>query len=119
MEKLRVATMAGAVECFTFLASNEVDDKKIFLQPVNTGVLSIAEWVRRKIQDKEHPNDIYPGQFSYEVERMLRAVDKFEGMGQDYRPAVWEVRAALDEPPPQEKVKFECLGVLDAWLKKC
>ncbi len=108
----------GALECFTFLASNEVDDKAMFLQPIDTGLRSVADWIRRSIRDEEHAHDLYPERFSYEVERMLRTVDKFEGLGHDYRPAVRELRAALDEPTALAKVQFKCAGMLDAWLKK-
>jgi hypothetical protein len=108
----------GALECFTFLASNDVDDKAMFLKPIDTGILSVVDWVRRSIRDEEHANDLYPDRFSYEVERVLRTVDKFEGLGHDYRPAVRALRAALDEPGNLAKVKFVCAGKLDAWLKQ-
>ena len=108
----------GALEVFTFLASNDVDDKNLFVQPVNTGVLSVAAWIERRIREASHPSHLYADQFVWDVERMLRSVDKFEGLGQDYRPAVRAVRAALNTASEHEKPKFTAIALLDAWLKK-
>ncbi len=49
---------------------------------------------------------------------MLRTLAKFEGMGVDYRPAVQELRAALNEPTEIKKEKFKVAITLDEWLKK-
>ncbi|MCC6462166.1 MAG: hypothetical protein IT260_16990 [Saprospiraceae bacterium] len=108
----------GALEVFTFLASNEVEDKKLFAPAIHTGVLSVAEWIKRSIRNASHPSHLYADQFVWDVDRMLRSVDKFEGLGQDYRPDVRAVRAALDTPAEHEKPRFTAIAVLDAWLKK-
>ncbi|MBC7777577.1 MAG: hypothetical protein H7246_19240 [Phycisphaerae bacterium] len=117
-ELVRLLENKGALEVFNFLASNDVDDKTLFLAPVNTGVLSLADWIRRQIREASEAHHFYEDQFSWEVERMLRAVDKFEGMGTDYRPAVREVRAAFEEPSEMKKPKFNCISTLDNWIKK-
>jgi len=117
-ELVRLLENKGAVEAFVFLASNEVDDKALFVGPVNTGVLSIADWMQRQISEATQAHYFYAEQFSWEVERVLRTVDKFEGMGTDYRPAVRAMRAALDLPSEIEKPKFKCIATLDYWIKK-
>ena len=107
-----------APEVFTFLASNEVDDKALFLEPVRQGVLIQARLIRKDIRDCRDTYDLYAGRYSWEVERVLRTVDKFEGMGIDYRPAVQELRRALDEPTRFEKPKLAATATVDKWLKK-
>ena len=52
------------------------------LQPANTGVLYAADWVRDSIRGTS-PSCFRANQFSDEVDRVLRMVDKFEGMGVD------------------------------------
>ncbi len=106
-----------ALEAFNFLASNEVDDKNRFLQPVKTGVLAAADWIRHSIQGSS-PSRFYRDEYSDEVERVLRTVEKFEGMGVDYLPAVRELRAALDEPRLGGKRDFDCAARLDDWILK-
>jgi hypothetical protein len=107
-----------APEVFTFLASNEVDDKALFAEPVRQGVLIQARLIRENIRQCRDGHDLYAGKFAWELERVLRSVDKFEGMGVDYRPAVQEMRNALDEKTSFEKPKLVAMGILDQWLKK-
>ncbi len=107
-----------APEAFTFLASNEVDDKTLFPEPVRQGVLIQAKLIRESIRQCRDGYDLYEGRFTWEVERVLRTVDKFHGMGVDYRPAVQELRNALDERTSFEKPKLPAKGMLDNRLKK-
>lgn len=104
-----------ALEAFNFLASNEVVDKNMFLQPINTGVLAAADWIRHSIQGTS-PSSFHRDEYSDEVGRVLRTVEKFEGLGVDYLPAVRELRAALDEPRLGGKPDFDCAGTLDQWI---
>ncbi|MBK8195798.1 MAG: hypothetical protein IPK76_22320 [Lewinellaceae bacterium] len=82
----------ASLEAFTFLASNEVDDKQLLVKPVNTGVLHVAGWIRKTIQNASHESHFYADQFVWDVERMLGSVEKFQDMGVDYLPAVRQVR---------------------------
>lgn len=107
-----------APEAFTFLASNDVDDKSLFPEAVRQGVLIQAKLIRESIRRCRGDYDMYPGLFSWEVERVLRTVDKFKDMGMDYRPAVQEIRNALDERTDFEKPKLVAKSTLDNWLKK-
>lgn len=106
-----------APEVFTFLASNEVDDKALFAEPVQKGAFIQARLIRESIRNCRGTYDLYSSRFAWEAERVLRTLEKFEGMGLDYRPAVQEMRAALDEPTSFEKPKLECKSILDKWLK--
>ena len=106
-----------ALEVFSFLAWNDVPDKKLFLEPVRKGVVSVAYWIRHSIQGTS-PSSFYHDQYSDEVERTLRTVEKMEGMGVDYLPAVREVRAALGEPRYGEKRIYDCASTLDKWIEK-
>jgi hypothetical protein len=106
-----------AKEAFTFLASNDVDDKAMFVEPIRQGILIQAKLIREDIRRCRGAYDLHGDSFRWEVERMLRTVDKFAGMGVDYRPAVLEVRNALEEPTDFEKPKLAAKSLLDNWLK--
>ena len=107
-----------APEAFNFLASNEVDNKDLFPEAVREGILIQARLIRESIRKCRGDYDLYQGRYSWEVERVLRTIDRFQGMGVDYRPAVVELRKALDEPTSFKKPKLYCVPVLDKWLKK-
>lgn len=107
-----------APEAFTFLASNDVENKALFPEAVAQGVLIQARLIRESIRRCRGAYDLYPGSFRWEVERMLRTVDRFKGMGVDFKPAVQQVRNALDEPTDFEKPNLPIKVELDKWLKK-
>jgi hypothetical protein len=106
-----------AIQVFNFLSLNDVSDKKLFLNPVHTGVLYAAYWIRHNIQGTS-PSAFRPGMFDDEVNRVLRTVEKFEGQGLDYLPAVQEFRAAFDEPVGGKIMKLNGAAVLDQWIKQ-
>lgn len=108
----------GADEAFRFLISNEIDDKPRFAKGVYQGVLSQARLIREQLRRCSHPSHVYDGQFGFEVERSLEAVEKFKNLGVDFTPAVKELRAALDEPIPYDNPNPSCKKILDKWLKK-
>jgi uncharacterized protein YlxP (DUF503 family) len=107
-----------APEAFNFLASNNVDDPQQFAEPVKEGILIQARLIRESIRKTSHPSHFYQGQFSWEVERVLRTAERFKNMNTDYLPAIKAVRAALDEPSEFEKPVFECRAMLDEWINK-
>ncbi len=117
-EMIRLLECDWAPEAFTFLAFNEIEDKTLFFEPVRQGVLNQARLIRENIRNCSQPHHLYAGKFFWEVDRMLRTVEKFEGTGTDYLPAVREVRAALNERWRFEKPKFGCIPILDKWIKK-
>ena len=117
-ELIRRLDSGWAREPFTFLASNAVDNPEMFLEPVRLGILNVAKSFREDIRRSSHPSHFYPERFSWEVERILRTVEKFEGKGVDYLPAVRELRAALDEPCTVEKSSMNCSKILDKWIDK-
>jgi hypothetical protein len=105
-------------QVYSFLDANEVDNKTLFPTPLNKSILRMADEIRTSIKKANHLND---WTFDYlGIERMLRSVERFNGLGVDFLPAVREVRAALDEPPQAhlKKVRFTCIPALDRWLKK-
>ena len=107
-----------APQAFTFLASNDADEPSLFTEAVKAGVLIQAELIREGIRRCTHASHFYEGLFLWEIERVLRTVDKFNGMGTDYRPAVKQLRAALDESSRFDKQMLSCIPLLDEWLKK-
>lgn len=107
-----------APEVFTFLASNEPDDPTLFTAPIYEGILIQAKLIRESIRRSSHPSHFYESRFLWEVERVLRTVDRFSNRGTDYRPAVKELRAALDQPCDFEKPVFICRQLLDEWIKQ-
>jgi len=111
----------NAPTVFTFLASNAVDDKTLFAQPIREGILNFADGIRSNIRRCSHPSHFYKDQFSWDIDRMLATVENFKDTGVDYLPAMREVRAALDEPsdPPELKqVEFKAVSTLDWWIKQ-
>ena len=117
-ELIRLLQSDWAPEPLQFLAFNNVDDPKLFLEPVNEGLLNQARLIRERIRRCSHPSHFYPGIFMWEVERVLLTAERFSGKGYDYLPAVKEVRAALDEPSEFEKGEFRCKAIMDEWIKK-
>ncbi len=113
-ELIRLLECDWAPQAFTFLASNEVDDKNLFLEPIRKGVLNQAKLMRQTIRKSSY---LYHDIFVWEVDRVLRTIARFEGMGVDYLPEVREIRAALDEPFDGEKMKLDCTATLDNWIK--
>ncbi len=107
-----------APEAFNFLASNDVDDKTLFPEAVRQGVLIQAKLIRDDIRKCRDGYDLYEGRFTWEVNRVLRTVNKFEGMGVDFRPAVQELRKSLDERTDFEKPRLPAKYMLEEWLKK-
>lgn len=116
-ELIRLLSTDWAPEVFTFLASNKVDDKAIFALPVEAGVRVQARLIREDIRKCRDAYDLYAGRFQWEVDRLLRSLQQFRDQGVDFRPAVEEVRRALDEPTTFEKPKLRCIPVVDKWLK--
>jgi hypothetical protein len=107
-----------APEAFTFLASNEVDDKSLFPEAVRQGVLIQARLIRESIRQCRDKYDLYEGRFTWEVDRVVRSVDRFQGLGVDFKPAMQELRKALDERTDFEKPRLPAKEMLDNWLKK-
>ena len=108
----------GVDEAFRFLLSNDVDDKPRFAKGVYQGVLSQARLVRERLRRCSHPSHVYDGQFIFEVRHSLGVVEKFKDLGVDFKPAVKELRAALDEPVAYDNPDVSSKKLLDKWLKK-
>ncbi len=117
-ELIRLLQTDWAPEVFTFLASNEVDNQPLFAQLLETGILTQARLIRESIRRCRDKYDLYEGRFIWEIDRVLRTVQKFDGIGVDYRPAVQELRKALDERTRFEKPALRAIPILDKWLKK-
>lgn len=116
-ELIRLLETGWSAEAFQFLASNPVDDPALFYEPVRKGVFQQSLLIRESIQRASHSSHFYPGLFLWEVERVIRSVDRFKGHGTDYLPAMKELRAALDEPSDFKEVTFDCLAPLDKWIR--
>ena len=116
-ELIRRLNNGWAEEAFTFLASNEVDDKNLFPEAISAGILNQAKIIREALRRWSHSSHVSASQSSWEVERLLRTVKKYEGMGVDYRPAMQELKAAFDEPIDFDKPKFKAVSLIDEWLK--
>lgn len=108
----------GVDQAFRFLISNDVDDKERFAKGIYQGILNQARLIREGLRRCSHPSHVYVGQFSWEVGHSLELVDKFKDLGVDYKPAVQELRNALEEPIAYDKPVFSCIKHLDKWLKK-
>ncbi|MBK9337668.1 MAG: hypothetical protein IPM98_14330 [Lewinellaceae bacterium] len=107
-----------APEVFTYLAGNDVNDKSLFAEPIAEGIRMQATLIREKLGEVYQSHHLYAGQFSWEVDRVLLTLKRFEGNGTDYRPMVQELRDAFDAPCKIDKPAFICKKDLDAWLRK-
>ena len=116
-ELVRILQTNQALDAFSFIAYNEVEDKSLFPVPVNKGLHEVAVFIRHAIQGTL-PDDFEPTMFSDEVDRVLKSISKYEGMGVDYLPAVKEIRSALDEPVAGKVYLFNCSVALDDWIEK-
>lgn len=117
-ELIRLLQTDWAPEPLQFLSSNDVDHPELFLEPVRIGIENQARIMRETIRRSSHPSHFYQGQFMWEIDRVLRTVDRFKGKGVDYLPAVKEVRAAFDERSPYDKPNWNSRQVVDKWLKE-
>ncbi|MEO6039465.1 MAG: hypothetical protein ABIQ93_13715 [Saprospiraceae bacterium] len=106
-----------APEAICWLAYNDVPDKKQFAEPLRKGILAVADGVRAKIQVTS-PSDFSRHEYSDDVTCVLRAVERFEGLGTDFRTAVQALRSALDEPLGRKIQPFAASAILDDWLAK-
>ncbi len=106
-----------AGEVFSFLADNEVDDKALFVKPIEVGILEMA---KKFEDDMQRTHTFYNDQFYSETEDILETIAKFEGLGGNYVPAVRKLRAALNTPLKsyQNAADLRCIPVLDKWIKK-
>lgn len=100
-----------------FLLAIEVDDKPRFAEGVYQGILSQAKLVRARYHNCSHPSHVYDGMFAFEVDRCLQIVEKFKNEGVDFKPAMQELRTALDEPNAYGNDKTSKVAV-DKWLSK-
>ncbi len=118
--KMLVEALKGeaAPAVFTFLASNTLEDRTLFADPVREGILQLAAGIRKTIRQA---TDLRADQFSWDIDRMLATVENFKDMEVDYLPAMREVRAALDEPcdpPGFKQVAFKAADTLDWWIRQ-
>ncbi len=77
-----------------------------------------AELIRQSIRDASPPHHLYADQFCWEIDHVIRTVDRFQSKEIDYLPAMKEMRAALDEPWEFDKPDFSCKRILDKWIKE-
>jgi hypothetical protein len=108
----------GVEEAFRFLNHNEVDDKARFAKGVYQGLLNQARLIRENLRSCTHPSNVYDGMFGSEIRRSLEVAEKFKGLGVDYKPAVQEMRAALDERQGYGDPNHSDKKLLDKWLAK-
>lgn len=105
---------------YQFIDGNKVPHPELFVEPINRSIRRTAEAIRNSIKDSNNLQEWHFEHFS--IERLFRAIDEqFSKVpSADFKPAVLELRAALDTPKPErfEKVQFTTTKVVDAWLKK-
>ena len=106
-------------QVYQFIDGNRVDHPELFVEPINRSIRRMAAAVRKSIKDSNNLQDWHFEHLS--LERLFRAIDEqFSLPGADYRPAVLELRQALDTPKPErfKNVKFTVTRLVDDWLKK-
>lgn len=106
-------------QVYSFIDGNQVEHPEQFVEPINRSIHRIAGEIKSRIKDSNNLQDWHFEHFS--LERLFRAIDEqFSLPGADYRPAVRELREALDTPRPErfKDVKFTVTPLVDNWLKK-
>ncbi len=106
-------------EVYHFIDGNQVEHPELFVEPINRSIRRLAGEVKVRIKGSNNLQDWHFEHFS--LERLFRAIDEqFLLPGADYRPAVQELRKALDTPKPErfQHVKFTVTPLVDDWLKK-
>ena len=106
-------------EVYHFIDGNAVEHPELFVEPINRSIRRVAGEIKRSIKDSNNLQDWHFEHLS--LERLFRAIDEqFLLPGADYRPAVQELRKALDTPKPErfKDVKFTVVPLVDHWLKK-
>ncbi|HEX5624370.1 MAG TPA: hypothetical protein VFX48_00020 [Saprospiraceae bacterium] len=106
-------------EVYQFIDGNKVDHPELFVEPIKKSILQMADQIRSTIKNANNLQDWHFEHFS--LDRLFRAIDEqFSLPGADYRPAVMELRKALDTPKPErfKDVKFNVTKKVDDWLKK-
>jgi len=76
-----------------------------------------SKLIGENIRRCSNPSHFFKNQFLWEVERVMRTVEKFKGKGKSYLPAIKEIRAALNEPSQFEKPKSNSIPYLNNWFK--
>ena len=56
--------------------------------------------------------------FDRSVNNVLSTVEKYEGMGVDFQPAIQTLRGALNGPPEADAAIADSKKALDKWLAK-
>ena len=113
-----VLASADAAEAFTFLAANEVADPASFAAPVAEGIRQQALQVRERIRRASHPSHLYDGLMIFEVEAVLKTVEKHDRYGSDFAPAMRELRAAFDERSSYPRPAYRAVKAIDRWLAR-
>lgn len=105
---------------YQFIDGNAVPHPELFVEPIKRSIRRTAAEIRSRITGSNNLQDWHFEHFG--IERLLRAIDEqFSKVpGADFRPAMLELRAALDTPKPErfQKVQFTTTPIVDDWLKK-
>lgn len=112
-ELIKILDAYYASEVFILLEASPVDDKSLFAEPIQQGILQMAKRFR---DDMRNIHTLHEDEFDGDTRRILATVDQFEGLGVDYVPAVQALRDALNEPRTQ-KIRLNSAETLDRWLK--
>ena len=116
-ELIRILQTGYASEAFQFLASNDVDDTKRFPEAVIVGITKQTEAFRETIKSTYSASDYYPELFQSESECVVKTADKFKGLGVDFKPAITDLRKAINGRPDIKRPELISEQILDKWLK--
>lgn len=105
-----------APQAFTFLGSHDVDHPRIFHQPVKNGIIRQAAIIRHTINIARGPYDLRDDVFSWELERLVLAVDRLKSEKVEFRPEMLQLLKALREPSPYRPREFAAERAIRRWL---
>ncbi|RYY13678.1 MAG: hypothetical protein EOO04_31480 [Chitinophagaceae bacterium] len=116
-ELLRILGTGYYEQALTFIASNGFDHPELFVQPVYKAIMQQSDEVRKTLRNAHSIYDLYPEQFSWQTDRILRTVDRMTDPSA-FVPAINMLRAAFEEGSPVQKPAFQCRLQIDRWLKR-
>lgn len=101
---------------FQFLGSNDVDNPELFKFEIIKGIKREAESIKKDLSTGQEYN-LYEGMFNSRILNVVLTVDRFKNQGVDYKPALKELRNALEVQPERKPIVSVIQNILDKWLK--
>lgn len=115
-ELIRLLNSDWAPEAFTFLGSNKPDHPAMFLEPVKTGILIQAKLISKTIKNGRGTYDFYTDIFTWEIERIIQALNNLDANSHGYLPEMKQLLDALRTHSPFLPKHMSAEKMLVKWI---